>query len=213
MLRLPTVKERKRSLREIIRSALDVKGWLANFPSVEAARPSHCPACKIAARPVGGGLAVHGHGKRERQVWGPTEVNATPSIQSVFVRRYKCTCCGAVITVAPAELLTKRLYSAAAIIWAMALFAFLQCSPRAVRDKVSPFKHRGAASAARWLTLQRWCEAANEGRLLACVKPTRECNARRVAQRVASLVASYALPQPEPPTQCALSFLGAAHAR
>ena len=115
--------------------------------------------------------------------------------------------------VGPAELLTRRLYTASAIAWALALFSLAMLSPKAIRALVSPMRCTGAASAARWLTLLRWVSAAGEGRLFRCVAMhSVEGGPRRVAERVAATVASYALPCPEPPPLTALVFAGAARA-
>ncbi len=183
------------------------------MPSAEAVRPSHCPACEVASRPVGEGLSLYGHGLRERQVRGPSEPGATPELRLLHLRRYLCTRCGAVTVVGPMELLTRRLYSAAAIAWALALFSLAQLSPSAVRGLVSPFAHVGATSAAGWLTLLRWCAAARRGQLFRSVPMLpADWSARQVAERVATLVASYAVPCTEPPPLTALVFAGAARA-
>lgn len=163
---------------------------------------------------MGGGVVVQGHGVRERQLWGPRESGGRPELTSLLVRRYRCRRCGAVSTVGPAELLTRRLYSAAAIAYALALFAVLKLSPRAVRARISPFAVVGVTSASRWLTLLRWCSAMAEGRLFRRVGPLpRTWSSRRVAERAAMTLASYALPSPEPPPLEALAYLGAARAR
>jgi hypothetical protein len=117
-----------------------------------------------------------------------------------------------VTTVGPAELLTRRLYSAAALAYALALFA-LGLSSRGVRSLVSPLRIVGATSAARGLTLSRWCSAIRGGRVFSSVGPfPLSWTLRRVAERAAMTVASYALPSPEPPPLTALAFHGAARA-
>lgn len=111
------------------------------------------------------------------------------------------------------ELLTRRLYSAAAIAWSLALFSLARLPLHAVRKLVSPFSAMGATSATTWLTVRRWCDAAREGRLFGDVGPLPEdWSARRVAERVATAVASYALPTTEPPPLTDLVFAGAARA-
>jgi hypothetical protein len=52
-------------------------------------------------------------------------------------------------TVGPAELLTRRLYSAAAIAYALGLLAISRLSAKAVRSAVSPFRVLGATFIAR----------------------------------------------------------------
>lgn len=163
---------------------------------------------------MGGGIVVQGHGVRERQVWGPRESGGPPELLSILARRYRCKRCRAVTVVGPAELLTRRLYSAAAIAYALALFAIARLSSRAVRSMVSPLRLVGPTSASRWLTLSRWCKAMCEARVFHSVGPFPESWAsRRIAERAAMTLASYALPSPEPPPLVCLAFLGAARAR
>jgi hypothetical protein len=112
--------------------------------------------------------------------------------------------------VAPAETLTKRLYSAAAIAWSLALFGVLLLTPPAVRALVSPWQVLGAASAPRWVTLFRWCNAAAEGRLFRAVRSLPAGSARQVAEAVAAAASAHAMPSPEPPPLDVLAFIGAA---
>jgi hypothetical protein len=157
---------------------------------------------------------VQGHGCRDRQVLGPGEVGAAPELRVIQVRRYHCILCDAAMTVGPAELLTRRLYSAAAIAYALALFAISRLSPRAVREYVSPFRVVGATSASRWSTLLRWCSAVSAARLFPCVGPLPAAwSPRRAAERAVMTLASYAFPSPDPPPLTTLAFLGAARAR
>lgn len=200
--------------REIVRSRITVKYWLAELPSVAAVRPACCPACKAASTPVGGRIVVQGHGKRQRQAWGPASPRAPPEIHLLMVRRYHCIACGAVTTVAPSETLTKRLYTAPAIAWALALFGLLLMTPTAIRGLVSPLRIWGATSGVRWQTLLRWAGAAAAGRLFPTVRamPT-EWSARMVAARVAATLSASTLPSPEPPPLDVQAFHGAALAR
>jgi len=206
-----TLQEKTRSTRGVVRSAVGVKSWAEKTPSVETLRPAYCPACLSPSRPVGEGLVLYGHGLRDRQLWGPPEPNAPPAARVVQVRRYECQACGAVTVVVPAETLTKRLYSAAAVAWALALFGLALLSPSAIRELVSPWRVLGNASAPRWVTLFRWCAAAAEGRLFRAVRNLPASgSARQVAEAVAVAVGAHALPSPEPPSLLVLAFLGAA---
>lgn len=200
-------------IREIVRSTIAVKSWLLEMPSVAAVRPECCPVCKAASKPIGGRIVVQGHGKRQRQAWGPPSPRASPEIQVLMIRRYHCIACGAVTTVAPSETLTKRLYTASAIAWALALFGLLMTA-RAIRDLVSPLRIWGTTSAARWQTLLRWAVAAAAGRLFSTVRemPT-EWAPRTVAARVAATLSACTLPSPEPPPLDVQAFHGAALAR
>jgi hypothetical protein len=199
--------------REIVRSTIAVKSWLLELPSVAAVRPACCPVCKAASTPIGGRIVVQGHGKRPRQGWGPSAPRAPPEILALMVRRYRCIACHALTTVGPSETLTKRLYTASAIAWALALFGLLM-TPRAIRELVSPLRIWGTTSGARWQTLLRWAGAAAAGRLFSTVRemPT-EWPARKVAARVAATLSACTLPSPEPPPLDVQSFHGAALAR
>jgi hypothetical protein len=130
------------------------------------------------------------------------------------IRRYRCIACRALTTVVPCETLTKRLYTAPAIGWALALFGLALATPTAIRELVSPWRLWGATSAARWQTLLRWAGAAAEGSLFPPVRPMpAEWPARKVAARVAATLSACMLPSPEPPSLDVQAFHGAALAR
>lgn len=139
---------------------MDVKSWVSKLPTVAEVRPKQCVGCGLAATPVGERIRVQGHGKRERQAWGPAAPGATPEVREVLVRRYRCLACKALTTVVPCETLTKRLYTAPAVGWALALFGLLAATPSAIRRAVSPWRLWGLAAPERWTTLQRWAQAA-----------------------------------------------------
>lgn len=156
---------------------------------------------------------LQGHGSRERQVWGPLSVGAPPQVHVLRVRRYRCTRCHAVVTVTPAEVMHKRLYAAAVIGLALALFGLVLLSPWQVRQQVSPWQVVGATSSGRWRTLRRWCEAALEGQLWQSVRGrVAEGPVRQVAERCASALAGYALPSSQPAPLVVQVFHGAARA-
>jgi hypothetical protein len=94
----------------VIRAALGIKAWIAKTPCVDEVRPVQCVACKAASRPVGGPLVIHGHGLLARQVRGVLDVDSEPGTFLVWVRRYACQLCKAVMTVLPAEMLARRQY-------------------------------------------------------------------------------------------------------
>lgn len=127
------------------------------------------------------------------------------------MRRYRCTRCRAVLTVVPAETITRRLYSAAAIAWALALYGLSLLAPGAVRELVSPWRVVTASSAARWRTLSRWCAAAAD-RLFSKLPPLPDTTARQVAAAAAVAISAFAVPMPEPPPLAELAFHGAARA-
>lgn len=115
------------------------------------------------------------------------------------------------MTVAPRETLTHRLFSASAIGLALALFGVLMLPMSEVRALVSPWLAVGATSASTWLTLRRWAVAVREGRLFRVVRPSPvSWSPRRIAERAATTVASYAIPVPGPPDVVVDAFRGAA---
>ena len=143
---------------------------------------------------------------------GPLEPDGPPVLTVVRVRRFFCTRCSATVTVAPSEALTARLYTASAIAWALALYGLQKLAAAAIRKLVSPMRVIGATSAARWLTLRRWCRDIATARLFCCVRRVAG-TAREVAAAAASSLSAYALPAPEPPPLPVLAFHGAARAR
>lgn len=207
--RLPL--RRTRSPQQVVRSSLDVKLWTPT-PAVSLVRPPQCPRCETASTPLGERVALHGHGLRERQFWGPLEPDGPPVLTVVRVRRFLCTGCGATVTVAPSEALTARLYTASAIAWALALYGLQKLAVAAIRKLVSPMLIVGATSAASWLTLRRWCRDVASSRLFCGVRRV-VGTAREVAAAAASSLSAYALPTPEPPPLPVLAFHGAARAR
>lgn len=201
----------KRSTRGVLRSEVDVKSWVARTPSVSEARPARCPDCGVASAPVGGGVVVQGHGLRTRQLRGPPAPHETPAVTEVWGRRYRCIRCLAVLMVLPAETLSRRLYSAAAIAWALALYGLSLLAPADVRELVSPWRIVVASSATRWRTLSRWCAAAAAG-LFTRLPPLTGATARQVAATAAISISAFAVPVLEPPPLDVLAFHGAARA-
>jgi hypothetical protein len=95
----------RRSVSRVVRTAVTIKSWIAQIPSVDDVRPHHCAGCGVASRPVGGRVAVHGHGLLHRQLRGVLELQGEPGVFAISVRRYACQECGAVMTVVPAGVL------------------------------------------------------------------------------------------------------------
>ena len=184
---------------------------MERMPTVDEVRPSHCPGCGAASRPVGAPLVLHGHGSRERQFRGPLEAGGPPVQVLIRLRRYRCRGCGATVTVAPRSAVRKRLFTAAAIGLALALWAVLGMSAKQVRKRVSPWACVGNAAAVGWMALTRWTQAIQEGRLFPAVRAAPGgWSPRQVAERAATTLAALA-----PPAQAALevlAFLGAARA-
>lgn len=199
--------------RSILRSGVDIKRWRASPPSVEALRPSRCPACGAAGRPAGRPRGLHGHGSRERQFRGPASPGAPPEIVVLRVRRYRCQPCGVVVTVAPREAATGRLYTITAVAWALALFGVSRLPEREVRRCTSPWRVVGACATRRWVSLRRWITAVVGRRLFIRLRrPPGGCDARKAAAQIAIAVSAHASPTVASLPLPACAFLGAVHA-
>ena len=133
-------------------------------------------------------MQLHGHGERERTQQGPEGVGRPPAERSVGVRRYKCTKCGATLTVAPRGVLRRRLYGACGIGLALALFGIQAQSVRAVREAIAPTASaRDPAEGATWSTLRRWAREAKAGTLIV---EGRACPATFTLRQAAECAAS-----------------------
>lgn len=143
----------------MVRTAVAIKAWIAKTPSVDEVRPPHCAGCGAASRPVGGRVAVHGHGLLQRQVRGVLEIDGEPRVYAISVRRYACQDCGAVMTVVPAGMLARRLYSASSIALALHLWLAVGQSDREVREQVCAWRVRGRNDRG-WAQLYRWAHQA-----------------------------------------------------
>jgi hypothetical protein len=155
----PVPKPTQRKLL-IVHGGLDVKGWLAQPPSVEAARPGMCPRCGRPSRPIGSCLGLHGHGFRDREILGPPGAGAPPTKTLVGCRRYRCLGCRALILVVPRGVAPRRHCGLAAVAMALTLWAVMQQRLREVRERVCVA--RGTVWGTEWPTLRRWARAARE---------------------------------------------------
>ena len=167
------------------------------MPSPSEVRPARCLGCRAASRPHGGKLTVHGDGTRERQVQGPATAGGPPELTSVLARRYECQACGACMLVVPREILSRRLYTASAIGFALALWALLGATEAVVRTRVSPMAFVGTAAQGTWVTLRRWAAATAQGRLFATATsraPPAGWSRRRQAERAAAALVALAPP-------------------
>lgn len=153
---------------------------------MEASRPSHCAACGVEAHGGDGRLRLHGHGSRERTVWGPTLLGTAPALSSVRVRRYKCTACGAARTVLPRGLGRLLRYSLSAVALALTAWALWLLPAAEVRAQLSPLRLFGAADAERWRSLPRWARRAEA--LFGLPPGAGEAAPRQKAARAAALV-------------------------
>lgn len=187
--------KKARSNATIVRSAIDVKSWRERTPSVEEVRPGRCPKCEVASRPVGRALQIWGHGLRDRQQRGPLSPLSEPVEITIRVRRYVCRVCRAVIVVVPQGVIAGRLFLAAAIGFALALFGARKLPMSEVRRRISPWRRVGASAFGSWLSLRRWVGAIRERRLFASVRSSPSSfTAREVAARAAQTLAALAPP-------------------
>lgn len=156
---------------------------------------------------------LHGHGTKERQQRGPKNPDGAPTLTALRVRCYRCQACGAVIRSAPSTVCYRRLYSAPAIGFALALWGLLQVSVAEVRARTSPWKIIGASAPTRWPTLRRWVKAVRNKKLFARV---RRCpdhfSPKQVAERAAATLSGLALASTATLPILAQAFYGAAHA-
>ena len=129
---------------------------------MEAARPASCPGCGACSRPVSGGLVLHGHGLRERQIRGVSSPLSPPTLRTIAARRYACQRCGAGIVVVPAAVAPRRLFDLATIAWALARWLHDGASSRSVRTQVSPLPFVGDSARRAWCQLRRWAHRAAE---------------------------------------------------
>jgi hypothetical protein len=181
-----------RSNIRFVQAEVHVKVWAVRPPTVDEVRPGRCPGCEAPSRPVGGTLGLHGHGLRERHQWGPVEFGGSAALIAIFLRRYLCRSCGAVVVVGPRGLVRRRLYSAGAIALALALYGVAGLAPADVRRQVSPFRIIGPTAAAGWASLRRWSRAVRAGRLFPVVRaPPSGATLRQVAARAATTLAAY----------------------
>lgn len=211
VLRFPLSKNR--SYASVVQSPINIKRWLQRTPTVEEARPPHCPVCRAPSHPVGGAVHLHGHGLRERQVCGPGSPAEPAALVTVVARRYRCVPCGAVLLVVPSEVRGRRTYSASAIGFALALWGLVQAAATHVRRRVCPAKFVGTAAVTGWATLRRWARAIEQRRLFPSVPlPGPGATLREVAASAATALAARADPTTRMLPMEHRAFLGAAHA-
>lgn len=110
----------------------------------------------------------------------------------ITVRRYLCTKCGTVPVVVPREVRAKRLYSAAAIGFGLALWGLMKMAAKAVRERVNPAKFVAEPNLG-WATVRRWAKNVAEGKLFARVpRPLPNSKLRVVAATTAAALAASA---------------------
>lgn len=116
------------------------------------------------------------------QVRGVLAVGERPGVFEVWVRRYACQLCRAIMTVVPAGMLARRQYSGPSIALALHLWLIAGLSDRAVRAQVCAWQVRGR-SGRGWAQLYRW--ASRAATLFALPRAVSESGDRHdVARRV-----------------------------
>ncbi|HEX7624219.1 MAG TPA: hypothetical protein VF400_11660, partial [Anaeromyxobacteraceae bacterium] len=149
---------------------------------------------------------------RTRDQWGPPDATAPPGVGEIHCRRYHCQRCGAVAQVVPRGILGRRLYSAAAIALALALWGVEGLVPAEVRRRVSPWRRVGATAAASWASLRRWARAVRAAALFARVRATSAgARLREVAARAVTTLAAFAPSSADALSLTTRAVLGAAH--
>jgi hypothetical protein len=170
-----------------------------------------CVVCDAAARPTGGGLWLHGHGLRWRQVRGPRAPGDPPRDCVIQARRYECQRCHAVLIVVPCEIAPRRHYAATAIALALALYGALGQSHAEVRAAVSSDGVVGVCAERRWCTLARWIDAVAERALFSALPPMSTAQCRRaIAGRAAMSIGAHAPPSLAEGAPELRAFVGAA---
>lgn len=182
--------DKTRSAERFVASLLGIKSWCEQTPSCADARPATCPCCEAPSRPLGGRLGIVGHGVVERQLLGPATWPGPPEASLVKMRRYRCRACKAIVVVGPRGVVRRRSYRVGAIAGAIAAYARGETSA-AVRRLVSPHSVVGGSARERWVTLTRWIDAAQGGRLFA-IAGLVAAGRRRVAELVMLALAARA---------------------
>lgn len=135
---------------------MDVKLWAKCPPSVGAVRPARCPVCGAPGASAHGPVGLHGHGLRIRTLLGPLAPGEPPQRTVLWLRRYQCQRCGALVMAAPRGLLPRRRYGAVAIALALSLWGTTRLPGHRVRDKVSPRPSVGNEALHGFQSLRRW---------------------------------------------------------
>jgi hypothetical protein len=118
-----------------------------------------------------------------------------------------------VLVVVPREVQGRRLYSVAAIGFALALWGLVQASAAEVRQRVNPATITGAAAVTGWVSLQRWARAVRDKHLFASSPlPVPGSTLREVAALAAAALSASANPTTRALPIEQRAFLGAAHA-
>lgn len=110
----------------------------------------------------------------------------------IAVRRYRCRQCRAVCTVVPRGVVRRRHFGAGAIGWALFLSGCEGRPSRRIREAVGGI---GSAEAGNWITLARWLDAVERGRLFRARAAPMLGTGRQRAERAAMMLVSFASPE------------------
>ena len=194
----------------VVISAVDVKEWIQDVPSVDRLRPERCPCCGGASRPVGEALKIWGHGLRERLFVGLLSFNFAPEAITIEVRRFLCRRpdCGRTFTVLPRQACTRRQYLLPTIVLALALWTLDEDSPSPaqIRKRLSSDTlldhHRPWTS---WPQLFRWAVVDD----LSVDVSIEGLNRRRRAEQIARSYAGRSPPSTRHRSLVERAFVGA----
>jgi len=183
------------------------------LPAIARLRPAFCVECEAAAVEPGKPLGVVGHGIRTRRVVGPLEPAGAPCECDIFVQRFLCRHCGAVMTVVPRELLPRRHYSGPAMAMALALFGVMGESDAAVETRIAPPRRTGRNGGCRFRSIRRWCREVRTRRLFPQTRaPPASWRNRQVAERTAMTLISSCPPRHRGEKLEHQAWYGAVHA-
>lgn len=87
---------------------------------------------------------------------GPAWPGGPPEQRVILARRFRCSACGCVMTVVPAEVAAHCRYARTAILWALALWGLERRSAAEVRRRVSVNRIAGFGDPRLWHSLRRW---------------------------------------------------------
>jgi len=138
-------------------------GWgPEGMPEVDDVRPHQCPRCRKPAK-EGDRVYLQGHGHRVREVVvRPAVEDLEPLVVECWSRRYRCTRCGAVVTVLPAGVLSRCLYSVMAIVHAFILVSAAPVGGGLSEEEaydiqgMNPSRRWTKPFPYRWRSLDRW---------------------------------------------------------
>lgn len=140
-------------------------------------------------------------------MFGVLELGGTAGIHEVFLRRFLCVRCGAVVTVGPFDIAAGLLYSLLSIVVVLARWGLGVPLP-VLRRQFGGGQHWGDAGAASWRSVRRWTASAAEGCIWPSVSTPRAGTARAQAQRLVWIIGG-AGPPGEALERRAVAALGA----